>query len=435
MPKEDIAIRVSGLSKKYSIHRQVEKMSVFDGLKSIFNKKEKTSEEFYALKDISFEIKKGEAVGIIGRNGAGKSTLLKILSQITEPTTGTIEINGTVASVLEVGMGFHPELTGRENVFLSGTMLGISKKKIAEKFDEIVEFAGVEKFIDTAIKHYSSGMYVRLAFSVVANIDSDILLFDEVLSVGDLAFQMKCAKKIKELCDQKKTILLVSHNMNDIQHLCRNVIYMERGQIDRQGQIDVIKDYFEESYEDKKVINDIKTEQLENKTPFKNIIHREWYDEEAPGDETIKLKKLYIQNISSPESDCFYTDDKIAICFEYEKKDSENFFDFGLIITSMNNMLMGCHTLHSDIDITSVTEKGHYQTIAIFSTDFFNETIIDIGCSISKNNQELIFYELNVLRIKYNLRIQDHEYEYYNNLSKFIGPLRPKIEWEIKKIN
>jgi len=433
---ENIAIRISGLSKKYSISEKKTDLSFAGKLKELFHFsnhiKVKKPDYFYALKNINLEIKKGESVGIIGRNGAGKSTLLKILAEVAEPTEGTIEINGTIASVLEVGMGFHPELTGRENVYLSGTMLGIPKKKIVEKFDEIVEFSGVQKFIDTPVKHYSSGMYVRLAFSVVTNIDADILLFDEVLSVGDLAFQMKCVEKIQELIEQKKTVLLVSHNMNDIQNLCRKVVYMDKGSLEKSGSINVVKDYFEESYEDQ-AINVETPAYKESKKHFTNIIYKEWSSAEAPGDDSIKLKKFYVKNISTPDSDNFYTDDNIAICFEYEKLDNNNFFDLGFIIMSMNNMLIGCHTLHSDIDITKKTEQGLYIATAIFNKDFFNETIIDVGCSISKTNQTLVFFELNVLRIKFNLRIKEHEKEYFNNLSKFLGPLRPKIEWQINK--
>lgn len=434
MDNSEIAIRVQNLSKVYPITQKDDNAKHPGGLWNKFSIGKKTkTEEFYALKDVSFEIKKGEAVGIIGRNGAGKSTLLKILSGITEPTDGRIEIYGTVASVLEVGMGFHPELTGRENIYLSGTMLGIPKKQIEAKFDEIVEFAGVEKFIDTAVKHYSSGMYVRLAFSVVTNIDADILLFDEVLSVGDLAFQMKCSKKIKELVEKKKTVLLVSHNMNDIQHLCKSVIYLKRGIVNQNGNIETVKDYFEQSYVDNNPINEEITEENNSKTN-NNILNKEWNDIDSPGDDSIKLKRIYIQNMTNPDNDIFLTDDKIKICFAYEKKDDNSFFDFGIIVMSMNNMLIGCHTLHSDVEVTKKREHGQYVATAVFEKDFFNDTTIDIGCSISKNNQTIIFHELNILRIKFNLQIREHEVDYFKNISKFFGPLRPKIDWEIKSI-
>lgn len=194
------------------------------------------TEPFWALKDINFEIQQGDRVGIIGRNGAGKSTLLKILSRITAPTTGKITINGRVASLLEVGTGFHPELTGRENIFLNGAILGMRKQEIQRKFDEIVDFAEVEKFLDTPVKHYSSGMYVRLAFAVAAHLNPEILIVDEVLSVGDLQFQRKCLGKIEDISHSDgRTILFVSHNMQAVKQLCNTVICINKGNLDFIG--------------------------------------------------------------------------------------------------------------------------------------------------------------------------------------------------------
>jgi lipopolysaccharide transport system ATP-binding protein len=194
-------------------------------------------EEFWALREVSFEIKRGEVVGIIGRNGAGKSTLLKLLSRITEPTSGRIRLRGRVASLLEVGTGFHPELTGRENVFLNGAILGMGRKEIARKFDEIVAFAEVERFLDTPVKHYSSGMYVRLAFAVAAHLEPEILVVDEVLAVGDTEFQKKCLGKMDEVSRREgRTVLFVSHNMSAINSLCEKAIYLELGRLQELGE-------------------------------------------------------------------------------------------------------------------------------------------------------------------------------------------------------
>ncbi len=204
-----------------------------------------TKEEFWALRGVNFEIQRGEVIGIIGRNGAGKSTLLKILSQITPPTTGEIKMHGTVGSLLEVGTGFHPELTGRENIFLNGAILGMKKKEIAKKFDEIVSFAGIEKFLDTPVKYYSSGMYVRLAFSVAAHMEPDILIIDEVLAVGDAEFQKKCLNKMKNITkDQGRTILFVSHNMGAIKNLCPRSILLEKGELVSIGNTSDILDLY-----------------------------------------------------------------------------------------------------------------------------------------------------------------------------------------------
>ena len=243
----DTVIRVENLGKKYVLgHQKQERYAtlrdaIANRARSLtrslqthpFGKSVPTPahEEFWALKDVSFEIKQGERVGIIGRNGAGKSTILKILSRITEPTTGEILIKGRVASLLEVGTGFHPELTGRENIYLNGAILGMSKVEIKKKFDEIVAFAEVEKFLETPVKRYSSGMYVRLAFAVAAHLEPEILIVDEVLAVGDAAFQKKCLGKMDDVAKQGRTVLFVSHNMGVVQTLCRRGILLWQGTV------------------------------------------------------------------------------------------------------------------------------------------------------------------------------------------------------------
>jgi lipopolysaccharide transport system ATP-binding protein len=253
----DIAIKVENISKRYRIGLKEETKDTFAGalgdiLKSPFEnlKKIKKLTKFnnginnqddiiWALKDVSFEVKKGEVIGIIGANGAGKSTLLKILAQITQPTSGRVELNGRVASLLEVGTGFHPELTGRENIYLNGTILGMTKKEIDRKLDEIIAFSGVAKFIDTPVKRYSSGMRVRLAFSVAAHLDPEILLIDEVLAVGDAEFQNKCLGKMDEVATQGRTIIYVSHNMASILSLCNKSIFINDGEISFIGKSEI----------------------------------------------------------------------------------------------------------------------------------------------------------------------------------------------------
>jgi lipopolysaccharide transport system ATP-binding protein len=236
----DVAVRVSGVSKEYRINRFQRKKTherslrddVVGLLTSPFRKRDDESpDSIWALKDVSFEVKAGEVVGIIGRNGAGKSTLLKILSRITRPTEGTIDINGRVGSLLEVGTGFHAELSGRENIYLNGAILGMGKREIDRKFDEIVAFSEVEKFIDTPVKRYSSGMYMRLAFAVAAHLDPEILIVDEVLAVGDVQFQKKCLGKMSEVAHGGRTVLFVSHNMNAIEQLCGSAILLEQGKL------------------------------------------------------------------------------------------------------------------------------------------------------------------------------------------------------------
>ena len=252
----EIAIKVSNLSKRYRIglkeeihdtfvssltawlkspisnYRRVHNLSSF----SVNGESDDSDDIIWALKNVSLNVKRGEVIGIIGDNGAGKTTLLKILSRITEPTSGYAEINGSVASLLEVGTGFHPELTGRENLYLNGAILGMKRDEINRKFDEIVDFSGVDKFIDTPVKRYSSGMRVRLAFSVAAHLESEILLVDEVLAVGDIDFQNKCIKKMDSLSHEGRTVLLVSHNMSSIQRLCEKALLMRGGKIFKSGK-------------------------------------------------------------------------------------------------------------------------------------------------------------------------------------------------------
>jgi lipopolysaccharide transport system ATP-binding protein len=208
------------------------------------------SDKIWALNDVSLEVKQGEVLGIIGRNGAGKSTLLKILSRVTAPTSGEVRLKGRIASLLEVGTGFHPELTGRENIFLNGAILGMTGAEIRGKFDEIVAFSGVEKFIDTPVKRYSSGMYVRLAFGVAAHLEPEILVVDEVLAVGDAAFQKKCLGKMEDVAKQGRTVLFVSHNMAAIQNLCQRVVLIDQGKLEKDGQArSVINAYIERIFE------------------------------------------------------------------------------------------------------------------------------------------------------------------------------------------
>ena len=229
----DIAIKVNNLSKKFDIGKK--NSSSIRG--SIVNlvKKSNLSEDFWALNDLNFEIKRGESVGIIGKNGAGKSTLLKVLSRITKPTKGIVEIYGRVSSLLEVGTGFHPELTGRENIYLNGTILGMKRSEVKSKFDEIVDFSGVEKFLDTPVKRYSSGMYVRLAFAVAAHLEPEILIIDEVLSVGDAEFQKKCLGKMDDASKSGRTVLFVSHNMSAVEKLCTKCFLLNNGNLDFKG--------------------------------------------------------------------------------------------------------------------------------------------------------------------------------------------------------
>ena len=285
---DDVVVRAEGLGKKYVIGHEAERERhptlrdvVIRGARNAWRKTADMArgralvagdsvEDFWALKDVSFEVKRGEVLGLIGRNGAGKSTLLKILSRITEPTEGRVTISGWVASLLEVGTGFHPELTGRENIYLNGAILGMARAEIKRKFDEIIAFAEVEKFLDTPVKRYSSGMYVRLAFAVAAHLEPEILIVDEVLAVGDAGFQKKCFGKMEDVAGHGRTVLFVSHNIPSINRLCRRCILLDGGGIKADGDAQAVTAQY--------MVSDTGT-----------MAAREWTDGQRPGDEVARL--------------------------------------------------------------------------------------------------------------------------------------------------
>ncbi|WP_435355237.1 ABC transporter ATP-binding protein [Emticicia sp. SJ17W-69] len=277
------AISIENISKKYILSHKKKKYqnlkeTVSGFVSELFTSKdeEETKEVFWALRNISFSIDEGDRIGIVGANGAGKSTLLKILSRITEPTHGEVKVRGRMASLLEVGTGFHPELTGRENIFLNGAILGMKQNEIRSQFDEIVDFAGIEKFLDTPVKRYSSGMYVRLGFAIAAHLEPEILIVDEVLAVGDSEFQKKCLGKMKDVSSSGRTILFVSHNVTAVQGLCNKAAFLQKGNLIKYGEVgDVLHDY----------MSSISKFQLKQhwETP-----------EEAPGNDLVRIKNIEV---------------------------------------------------------------------------------------------------------------------------------------------
>jgi lipopolysaccharide transport system ATP-binding protein len=303
------------------------------------------SQYFWALKDVSFKIEQGEVVGIIGRNGSGKSTLLKILSRITTPTEGTAELYGRVGSLLEVGTGFHPELTGRENVYLSGTILGMRKQEIDEKFDEIIRFSEIEKFLDTPVKRYSSGMYVRLAFAVAAHLEPEILLVDEVLAVGDAAFQKKCLGKMGTVAKEGRTILFVSHNMAAVDNLCSKCMLVSNGKMTHFGDTkDIIAEYI-------KNINNIK--------------HINLFDRmDRSGDQSLKFTKVVLCNAAGEELNQAISGSDIYIKIYYlssKKLKSANVNISFNIKTEVGYVLMNLNSVDSGYDNLDIFKEGYFE--------------------------------------------------------------------------
>ena len=304
------ALRVENLSKRYPVGGKDDSYAMLrdritDSFKSLVSSKRraqraKSRDHFWALKDVCFNVKRGEVVGIIGHNGAGKSTLLKILSRITEPTNGVADVYGRVGSLLEVGTGFHPELTGRENIYLNGVILGMKKAEIERTFDEIVAFAEVEKFIDTPVKHYSTGMYLRLAFAVAAHLEPQILIVDEVLAVGDAQFQMKCLKKMEDVGKKGRTVLFVSHNMQAVTRLCQRVILLNHGTVKLDGA-------------PHEVVGSYLSSELRTRAA------REWQDpERAPGNDVVRLLAVRVRTDEDSVTDVVDIRKPVTIEMEYQ---------------------------------------------------------------------------------------------------------------------
>lgn len=306
-------------------------------------------EEFWAVKDVSFEVKKGDVLGIIGPNGAGKSTILKLLSRIIVPNKGELELKGRLSALIEVTAGFHEELTGRENVYLNGTILGMTKKEIDSKLEEIIEFSGVREFIDTPVKRYSSGMYSRLGFSVAAHMDPDILLVDEVLAVGDISFQAKCAQKMRELLNSGVTIILVSHNLSLIQSLCKRVILLNKGEIAKEGTSEEVIPYYEN------IVHKQREEELKIKISSDYEVR---VDTSLP----IEILDVVISDGTYQKKDNFEIGEPISIQIEYEAKEKIENPIFCLEIIRADGVLC-CSTNTKDVgfDTKSIQGKGSAQ--------------------------------------------------------------------------
>lgn len=411
-------IKVENLGKKYQLGKRKSYYALRDELANPLTwfKKEKTA-DLWALRNINFKVSPGERVGVIGRNGAGKSTLLKALSQITPPTTGKIKMRGRVASLLEVGTGFHPELTGRENIYLNGAILGMSRKEINQKFDEIVAFSEIEKFLDTPVKRYSSGMYVRLAFAVAAHLEPEILLIDEVLAVGDAGFQKKCLGKMAEVGREGRTILFVSHNMGAISNLCSRTIYLDHGKIKFDGKTDkCIAKYI------------IGAGSHDGQVMWKNY-------KTAPGNENVKLKYVKILSNSQVTGNVFIDKDiVIEIGYWSLKQDAQLASSIhlkdssGTLTFASANFPSAC--LSRDEWYGRARPKGLYRSTCTIPANFLNDTqySLDVGVSNLKNE-----FEFNLTDI-ISFQVVDSGAMKKEYMGHWGGAIRPKLLWTTELI-
>jgi lipopolysaccharide transport system ATP-binding protein len=416
-------IRVENLSKRYNIGAKQPYETLRDqlaqGAKRLFSRQAKDAERdsIWALKDVSFEVRQGEVMGVIGRNGSGKSTLLKILSRITEPTDGNAELRGRVGSLLEVGTGFHPELTGRENIYLSAAILGMKRTEINRKFSDILDFSEVGRLIDTPVKHYSSGMFVRLAFAVAAHLDPEIMLVDEVLAVGDTRFQRKCLGKMEEVGQQGRTILFVSHNMAMVASLCKNCILLHEGQLIKSGPASaVIQEY---SSEGAQVLGEVDYHKSSRK----------------PGDDTALLLKARLANERGEVITETPIDKPVIFEMEYEvlvhgAHVTPNFHIFG------PGGVYAFVTSDAVIDPRALlkTEPGVYRARCKIPGNFLNDGIYYVGFALSTmETLKVHFYEKDLL----NLNVVDPiegTITRGNYFGTMPGAVRPSLVWESERV-
>ncbi|MDB6052818.1 MAG: transporter ATP-binding protein [Verrucomicrobiales bacterium] len=388
-----------------------------DRAKGLFRKNKNPSssvEDFWALKNINFDVQSGEVIGIIGRNGAGKSTLLKILSRISEPSTGRITLRGRIASLLEVGTGFHPELSGRENVFLNGAILGMSQQEIRRKFDEIVAFAEVEQFLDTPVKRYSSGMYVRLAFAVAAHLEPEILIVDEVLAVGDMQFQKKCLGKMENVAGEGRTVLFVSHNMGTIKALCKRGILLKKGEIAMDGRIEpVISAYMALGASAERCV--------------------EWTPESAPRTPEIVFSSVKVLDKEGGFTAALTSTQDLFVEISYELLSPIKFFRLILLVQSHDGVDL---FESSDIRVfdkeSDLRPAGSYVSRCRLPGNFFNLSSYKISIAADVPGQRMLL-ELSE-EITFSIS------ELYNNqlgvtrTGKPAGVIHPTLDWSVKKL-
>lgn len=413
------SIQVENISKRYLIQHGAPRADsfrelVFGGLRRLVSGKgqEKSNEDFWALRDVSFSVQPGERIGIVGRNGAGKSTLLKLLSRITEPTAGRITLHGRVASLLEVGTGFHPELSGRENVYMNGAILGMSRHEIKRKFDEIVAFAEVERFLDTPVKRYSSGMYVRLAFAVAAHLDPEILIVDEVLAVGDAQFQKKCMGKMEQAGSEGRTVLFVSHNMGAIRGLCTRAIMLQNGRLAHEGSVsDVVNKYLESTREAN--------------------FRRTWTEADAPGNAGLQLHAAQICAADGRLVEQLTTDDAFQVQFDFQVMRENSYAGMTLILyDAENNIIFSSISNVEPNWYGKPMPQGLYRAACTVPAQLLNNG----NYYISVNLFEKGYSNAVLVREALRFEIEDGPGLRYDYFGAWSGAIRPRLQWQTEPL-
>jgi lipopolysaccharide transport system ATP-binding protein len=413
----DYAIRVENLGKQYRIGGQVQQYQTLREnlsapIKRIKERKP-THEMFWALQDVSFDVKQGEVLGIIGRNGAGKSTLLKILSRVTEPTAGQIELRGRVGALLEVGTGFHPELTGRENIFLNGAILGMKRTEIEKKFDEIVDFSEVEKFIDTPVKRYSSGMTLRLAFAVAAHLEPEILVVDEVLAVGDAEFQRKCLGKMNDVASEGRTVLFVSHNMSAVLRLTTESMVIDKGHLVMRAPTAEAVDYYLSQGFSQEGIRSWRSDEIpESAAPFNPV-------------------SIKILNKDGNISDTIRSTEPMKLEIEYELKQAITGLRVGVYLLSTHGeyIFTSFDTDEPEaFERLTVRERGKYISRVTIPADMMNSGRYVVGMNASSYRIKSYFHDDQALLFNVDASGAPGMHWAENRL----GPIRPRLAWEIE---
>lgn len=424
----EIAIHIENLSKEYHIRPFISGTTK----KSFLNKfrllnmfikpsaEEGNAKITHALQNFNLTIRKGEIIGIVGKNGAGKSTLLKLIAEVISPDEGKIEITGSIISILEVGMGFHQELSGRENIFMNGFLLGLSKQQINCCIEKIVEFSGIDNYIDVPIKFYSSGMQMRLAFSVIAFLESDTIILDEALTMGDASFKVKCLKKIEELVRAGKTILMASHELQDIIKFCNRVIYLRDGKLVSDGTaINVISEYLNQSKVDDAFV-------LENVLPSFKI----WNDmQAAPGVDILKIHKVCIHAKNKNIEEPIFTHDPIVLEIEFWKSQENTTIDIGFIVFHHENRILAGGTIDNEKIQNKQTGTGLFSCTCELPSHLFNDSKFVVDILVAQNRQEILFCLSRIISFQICIEKQT------TNIIRFKGPIRlTELNWGINKI-